>query len=408
MKKHIQKICGIVAALWAAFSLSSLGAVAYYQKTLPDQFYVSAADAVSFSGATPFSFATGTDERAQQAAAGAGSQNFFTDINLFGIIPVKDVHVSVADKPVVTVSGRPFGVKMYTDGAVVVGISPVKTKDGTQTPGAEAGLQVGDVIVTLGGQQIKSYTDITAQAKAGQPLVCEYLRGGSRCATTITPAPASDGGYKLGVWVRDSSAGIGTMTFVAGSGDSLLFAGLGHGISDVDTKDIMPLATGEIVSAKISGVKKGQSGTPGELKGTFTSQEALGTLRQNGETGVYGIFHQKPQGTTMPVAYKQEVKEGKAQILCTLAGDTPQLYDIEIEKINLNDRERTKNMLIRVTDSQLLETAGGIVQGMSGSPIIQQNQLVGAVTHVLVNDPTRGYGIFAENMWDSTKTVTNS
>lgn len=409
MKKQIQKICGLAAALWAAFSLSSLGAVAYYQKTLPDQFYVSSADAVSFSGATPFSFATGTDERAREAAASVGgSQNFFTDVNLFGLIPVKDVHVSVADKPVVTVSGRPFGVKMYTDGAVVVGISPVKTKDGAKTPGEEAGLQVGDVIVTLGGQPIKSYTDITAQAKAGQPLICEYMRGGSRYSTTVTPALSSEGGYKLGVWVRDSSAGIGTMTFVAGSGDNLIFAGLGHGISDVDTKDIMPLATGEIVSARISGVQKGQSGTPGELKGLFTSEKALGTLRQNGETGVYGLFHQAPQGTTMPVAYKQEVKEGAAQILCTLDGDTPKLYDIDIEKINLNDRERTKNLLIRVTDSELLEKAGGIVQGMSGSPIIQNNQLVGAVTHVLVNDPTRGYGIFAENMWESTKTVSVS
>ncbi len=199
MKKQIQKICGLAAALWAAFSLSSLGAVAYYQKTLPDQFYVSSADAVSFSGATPFSFATGTDERAREAAASVGgSQNFFTDLNLFGLIPVKDVHVSVADKPVVTVSGRPFGVKMYTDGAVVVGISPVKTKDGAKTPGEEAGLQVGDVIVTLGGQPIKSYTDITAQAKAGQPLVCEYMRGGSRCSTTVTPGLSSEGGSSRG------------------------------------------------------------------------------------------------------------------------------------------------------------------------------------------------------------------
>ncbi|MBC3516400.1 SpoIVB peptidase [Neobittarella massiliensis] len=391
-----------LAAAALAVTMPLFGAVSYYQKTLPDSFYMQSADSAYFSGNELLHFSSGTGQKAAEASTGL-NQNFFTDVNLFGVIPIKDVHVSVADKPQVVVSGEPFGVKMFTDGVVVVGISPVQTKSGSENPGEKAGLKVGDVIVQVNSQTVKSNDDLIALARTGDKLNIHYRRDGSDGYTSIQPVESKDGGYKIGIWVRDSTAGIGTMTFIDATRG--VFAGLGHGISDSDTREIMPLENGEIVDAAISGVKKGKAGTPGELRGNFFNSSVLGSLKQNGETGVYGQYYRQAEGETLPIAYKQEVKAGAAQILTTIDGETPTLYDIEIEKVGLNDREKTRNMVIHITDGILLSKTGGIVQGMSGSPILQNGQLVGAVTHVLVNDPTRGYGIFAENMYDTARQI---
>ena len=197
--------------------------------------------------------------------------------------------------------------------------------------------------------------------------------------------------------MRDSTAGIGTITFY--NPETGAFGGLGHGICDTDTTELMPLLNGEIVPVTISGVTKGQKGSPGELKGYFASNESVGTLSANVEEGVYGNLDTAPAGSTpLKAAMKQEVKAGAAQILTTIDGSGPQYYDIQVESIDYHENQSSKNMVIHVTDSALLEKTGGIVQGMSGSPIIQNGKIVGAVTHVFVNDPTRGYGIFAENM----------
>ena len=205
------------------------------------------------------------------------------------------------------------------------------------------------------------------------------------------------------MWVRDSSAGIGTLTFYSPS--SQVFAGLGHPVCDVDTGETLPLSSGEIVPAKIYSVNRGVSGTPGELRGGF-EKGTLGNLTVNGETGIYGTLSNLPTlNDPVPVAMKQQVKSGSAQVLTTIDGTTPKLYDIRIDQVRYNDSSPTRNMVIVITDQELLDKTGGIVQGMSGSPILQDGKLIGAVTHVFVNDPTKGFAIFAENMLKTAETV---
>ena len=214
---------------------------------------------------------------------------------------------------------------------------------------------------------------------------------------------ASDEVYRCGIWVRDSSAGIGTVTFYDPS--TGVFGGLGHAVCDVDTGGVMPLAEGQVVPVSIHGVQKGEAGTPGELQGSFLTTLSCGELRKNTETGVYGVLNRNPAAgrEAIPICLRQEVKEGPVQILTTISGTEPALYDAVIEKVSLGDHTPTKNLILRITDPELLSKTGGIVQGMSGSPILQDGKLAGAVTHVFVNDPTRGYGIFAENMLDAAR-----
>ena len=230
-------------------------------------------------------------------------------------------------------------------------------------------------------------------------------RGNLTFSVEVTAVKSvSEERYKLGAWVRDSSAGIGTLTFYdPGSG---IFGGLGHAVCDIDTGEILPLQSGEVVPVNISGVVRGEVGEPGELRGSFAKGSVLGTLAQNGETGVYGQMRGfLTNQEAMSVAMKQEVHTGSAQIITTIDSGGYQYYDVQIEKVHFNDGSPTRNLIVRITDETLLEKTGGIVQGMSGSPIIQDGKLVGAVTHVFVNDPTRGYGIFAENMLKTAASV---
>ncbi|MCL2884594.1 MAG: SpoIVB peptidase, partial [Oscillospiraceae bacterium] len=223
----------------------------------------------------------------------------------------------------------------------------------------------------------------------------------------LTPVKSvTENRYKAGMWVRDSAAGIGTLTFyVPGTN---IFAGLGHAICDTDTGETMPLASGEIVPARIYSIKPGVAGTPGELRGGF-EMGSLGSLTVNGDTGTYGQLTSLPAvHDAVPVAMKQEVKPGAAQILTTIDGTDPVLYDVRIDQVKYSDASPTRNLVITITDPRLLDKTGGIVQGMSGSPILQNGKLVGAVTHVFVNDPTRGYGIFAENMLKTADSVAQS
>ncbi|MDD3262166.1 MAG: SpoIVB peptidase S55 domain-containing protein, partial [Oscillospiraceae bacterium] len=205
----------------------------------------------------------------------------------------------------------------------------------------------------------------------------------------------SAGGWRAGLWVRDSAAGVGTLTFY--DPQTKTFAGLGHGITDPDTHTIMPFGCGDIVPVTVSGVRSGTPGSPGELEGYFTSDSPIGTLYANSERGVFGKMKQAPSGKAVPLCPASEVKSGPVQILCTIDGGAPKAYSAEIELLNIRGTQN-KNMILHVTDEALLSKTGGIVQGMSGSPVLQQGRLVGAVTHVFVNDPTRGYGILAENM----------
>lgn len=296
--------------------------------------------------------------------------------------------------------GYPFGVKFYTKGVVVVGLSDVETEKGFISPADTAGFKKGDIITAADGTQINTVEETAAiiEQCAGQEISFTVKRGGEVLDLTLTPVKAqSDGKYKSGMWIRDSTAGIGTVTYI--DPETLSFGGLGHGICDSDTGTIMPLARGTVVNVDISEIIRGVGGRPGELKGDFGT-DRTGILHTNSSAGVFGVFDSMPPKTAyeaISVAPADSVYEGKAQIYSSIRKGENNIYEIEITKID-TDSADSKNFVIKVTDPALIELTGGIIQGMSGSPIIQDGKLVGAVTHVLVNDPTRGYGIFIETM----------
>ena len=296
--------------------------------------------------------------------------------------------------------GMPFGVKFLTEGVIVTQISSVKTQGGEKSPAKTAGMLAGDIIIEVNGAPVGDAESLItlAENSNGAPLTVTYLRDGKRANAKITPVKsAEDGKYKTGLCVKDSGAGIGTVTYILPS--DMSFGGLGHGICDGQTGRVIPMERGSVVGVAISGVVKGISGTPGEVRGYFSSGKT-GTLLKNTEWGVFGVFAAMPSGVVsepLPVGMRNELKEGKAYIYSTLEGSTPQKYEIEICDIKINSSSN-KCFTVKVTDGALLNKSGGIVQGMSGSPIIQNGKLVGAITHVLVNDPTTGYGILIENM----------
>lgn len=324
---------------------------------------------------------------------------------LGGWLPVRTIRAVVTERPTVTVCGTPFGVKMFSEGALVVGFSNVNTAAGPENPAKAAGLRLGDRVIRIGSTATEDNDAVKQALEAAQGGAVEvvYVRSGEQRQTSLTPVwDASSAQWRAGMWVRDSSAGVGTLTFA--DEEKGVFAGLGHPISDSDTGESIALRSGEIVPCQITGCSKGTAGSPGELKGRFLSAHAIGTIRINGENGVYGSTRARFAGQKMEVAFAQEVEAGDAEIWTTTSGETPRAYRVKIEKIS--DADPRRNMVLRVVDRELLAQTGGIVQGMSGSPIVQNGRLVGAVTHVLVNDPTRGYGIFAQTMLEQAERVT--
>ena len=407
MKLTAKKIIKPIFTAASLLSTAVLTLAYLFGNHLPDHFQVVEGGSLTFQH-MPVR-AVYNDSALSQAELGdtalAGSE-YSVDLKLFGIIPVKEAQVDVVGEMYVVPSGTTFGIKILTEGVLVVGMSDVDGQEGLSNPAKNAGIKEGDIILSIDGQTVSSNEDVAAviEKSEGRSLRMELQRDNMTFTVAFTPVlSATENKYKAGLWVRDSSAGIGTLTFYDPA--TGIAAGLGHGICDVDTGDLLPLSSGELVGAKIHNVVKGKVGSPGELRGQFTDG-TLGNLLMNGETGVYGrTADLSTGGQWMKIAMKQEVETGPAQILTTIDDGEPRLYDCEIEKVHFNDESLTQNMVIRVTDPELLETTGGIVQGMSGSPIIQNDCLVGAVTHVFVNDPTKGYGIFAENMYNSAKSV---
>ena len=338
--------------------------------------------------------------RSREKSSPFPRKNGTASLTVLGGIAVKQVDVQFVDREMVIPCGYPFGIKMFTEGVVVVGLTDVEENGIFRNPAQEAGIRVGDVLTELDGQTVSLNEDVAAiiASSGGREISYTLKRKDQTLTGTLQPIRADSGEYKAGIWVRDSSAGIGTMTYYDPS--TMIFAGLGHAVCDVDTGETLPLGKGEIVDVTITSVEKGISGQPGSLQGSFEGSRLAGFMAVNSETGVYGQLTSLPVSTLkpVPIAMKQEVREGAAQIYTTISGCTPQCYDIVIESVNLSSTAKTKSMVIRVTDPELLEATGGILQGMSGSPILQDGKLVGAVTHVFVNDQTRGYGIFAENM----------
>lgn len=385
---------------WLIFSYVSLFAY------IPDEIYVSrGSDETEFAKGLPIV----VDEveniqpvfGAQRVGAAADSDGVLL-CRLFDLIPVKQVVVHDADRQMVTAAGTNIGIYLKNSGVLVVECGSFTDQTGALISPAAYRIRSGDIIRTVDGEAVASKEDLirAVEESGGRQMVLQIVRGSDTINVAVTPEVASDGTNKLGLWVRDDIAGIGTLTFVTEGQD---YGALGHGVSDIDTGELIQIDTGSIYETKITGISKGKRGTPGEVTGLiqFRSSAYLGTIGENGENGIYGKLEQLPDALQrveeLPVGYKQEITPGSAQIICSVEGER-KAYEIEIESVDYHPREVNKGIRYRVVDEQLLETTGGIIQGMSGSPIIQNGRLIGAVTHVFVDDPTRGYGIFAECM----------
>lgn len=301
--------------------------------------------------------------------------------------------------------GRAVGIKLFSDGVVVVGTSEVVTGEGKVNPAKACGLKEGDIITHINSTEVDSIEEVAAllQELEGETMRISAIRDDRSVLLTAQAVycPA-DSTYKLGAWIRDSMAGIGTVTFYCP--DTGTFGALGHGINDLDTALLMPLDSGTILPANVSGVQKGEVGAPGQLRGVFETESTLGSLTANTAEGVFGTMDSSDwfEGQTMETAQRNEVKAGNATILSNISGDEVEEYSIKILKVYpASASQGGRDFLIQVTDKRLLETTGGIVQGMSGSPILQNGKVVGAVTHVMVDDPTTGYGIFIGNMLEA-------
>jgi stage IV sporulation protein B len=298
--------------------------------------------------------------------------------------------------------GQPIGIKLTTNGVLVVGLSDIEGKNGEKlSPAGEAGIQIGDSIIKINGTTIKDSKDLIDKVNKDGKINIILLRKNKSIEKTVTPLKSEvDGNYKLGIWVRDSTAGVGTLTFYDKTSGK--FAALGHPITDVDTGTLLTVKDGSLINSTIISVKKGIKGDPGEIRGIFINEEnPIGNIKENTMCGIYGDkfkIGKSKVNKPIEVAFKDEIKEGDAKILTTINGEEPKYYNIKIEKLFSQDAPGPKSMVIKVTDPELLKKTGGIVQGMSGSPIIQNNRIVGAVTHVLINNPDTGYGVYVEWM----------
>jgi len=326
-------------------------------------------------------------------------------LSLFGIVPVKDIEVNSIPARELIVCGNTVGIKLYIKGILVVGVSGVITPEGREIiPVKGSGIEPGDFIVEVNNKKIEKISDLSkiVEESGSSEVELKYLHENRILTSRVAPAQCiEDGKYRLGLWVRDSTAGIGTLTYI--EAETGKFGALGHGITDIDTGIMMPVRIGELLKSSVQGIRKGKQGNPGELQGDFLeSPEVIGDIFWNTAFGVFGqikkeLINELP-GEKYPVGTRSVVKEGPAIILSNINGEHVEAFSIEIQKVAKKNLSGPKSMVLKITDSRLLSETGGIIQGMSGSPIIQDGRIVGAVTHVLVNDPSRGYGIFIETM----------
>ena len=309
----------------------------------------------------------------------------------------------------VILGGMPVGIYMKADGVLVLGTDEIECIDGVKYAPANNLVREGDYIIGLNGRKIESKSElVSAVAKMdSSEAILEIRREGEEIQVKMNAVQVTEEDYKLGVWVKDSMQGLGTVTYLKEDGS---FGALGHGIYDTDSSDLLEMREGRLYHTDILGVKKGIKGTPGGIEGViiYHARNYLGFIEENTDIGIYGRIEDLnaflDEKKVVPVAKKKQVKLGNATIYCTVENSI-ETFEVEIEQIDYFPREKNKGMVIRITDERLLEKTGGIVQGMSGSPVIQNGKLVGAVTHVLVNDPTRGYAIFIENMLETANQV---
>ena len=322
---------------------------------------------------------------------------------LFGVVPIRSVRVVHTERQYLVPGGVAVGITLHTRGVLVVGMGSVRTSDGMLSPGSAAGLQPGDLILAVGGQEIENTAHLAAICAAQDGVVTlEVERSGALITVRIYPAlDVESGEYRLGLWVRDSTAGVGTLSFY--DENSGWFGALGHAVSDVDTQSTLSVRDGKLVAAEVMDVMRGMPGEPGELLGAFSGTgPQIGSILLNTDYGIYGTMAQSYRGAqagAVPMAYAYEAHEGPATILSTVSGSSVQPFSCNIIRVSTQQTPGTKGMIVQVNDAELIERTGGIVQGMSGSPILQDGKLIGVVTHVFVNDPTKGYCIYAEWMY---------
>ncbi len=387
LKERLKRAClgGVACALILILSLLAL-----YSLVIPKTVSCFAGDSVpSYMGATFYA----DDEESLTSTKMQG------EYRLFGAIPVRSVTVTRLQDVKVYVGGIPFGLKFSTKGALVVGF-----EDESSSPAYKAGLRLYDTVTKINGKEISNANELARAVESGNEVTLTYERAGREATVKFKPQyHESEKRYSLGIYLKDSGAGIGTLTYVLADGS---FGGLGHGICDGETGELTAISGGSILDVCINGIVRGNRGAPGELKGYFNSSK-VGAISKNTECGVFGALASIPQkisDKTYSVGLKGELKEGAATLLCTLDDNVRREYSIEISNINRN-ATGNKCFTVKITDPELISKTGGIVQGMSGSPIIQNGKLVGAVTHVMINDPTVGYGIFIENMLTQSASV---
>ena len=388
------------------FVVMSLGLVCFawgsLMQLIPDQIRVSDPDHVTVGEHLPVS----CDWKAEQEVfAGQGEQTLQMTCRFLGIIPVKKVTVQVVDEKEVVAVGDSVGILLNTSGVYVASVAQIKDLYGRKQEPAAHIVKEGDYIRAVNGEPVKTKEELlhAVSESQGKELVLTLLRAGETLNCKVQPVQTGKDEYRIGLWIKDDLAGVGTITYIDRAGN---FGALGHGISSSETKELLSLDRGKLYQSRIAAINKGQKGTPGELVGMiyYTDDNYYGEILANTQEGIFGkltkISEEAAGMKPIAIGYKQEIQAGPAEIYCNVDGEI-RSYDIEIEEVKMNSRNKNKSMLIRVTDPVLLQKTGGIVQGMSGSPIIQNGKIVGAVTHVLVNDPTRGYGIFIENMLDA-------
>lgn len=320
-----------------------------------------------------------------------------------GVLPLKTIKVHTVEKQEVLVSGSPVGIYMETKGVLVIDSGEITDREGIRRTPAEHIIQSGDYICEIDGKVLTGKRQLMqlVRENQGEPMELQVIRHQETIKLEMTPVETEDGSYKLGIWVRDNIQGIGTLTYVEPNGT---FGALGHGISDADTGERLEISDGDLYRADILSICKGTAGTPGELRGVINYREEnrIGTICGNSQYGIRGQMEPGKYAESMkkiPTGLKQEIQTGKAEIRCDI-GDGIREYQCEILEIDSNARDTNKCFVLRITDDDLLSRTGGIVQGMSGSPVLQNGKLIGAITHVFVNDPTKGYGIFIENMME--------
>lgn len=305
--------------------------------------------------------------------------------------------------------GDLVGLKLYTQGVLVVGISEIEGEDNkTYKPFEDAGIEQGDSILEINNEEVDSTQKLLAcvSKSHGKPMKVTYLKDGEEKSATITPVKTGDNTYKLGLWVRDAAAGVGTLSFYDMQTKSVV--SLGHGIQDIDTGEMVDISSGEFVTSTIVNIKRGEKNNPGKIEGSIENSKDIGDIYGNTKFGVYGHLPKDglislEEANAMEIAGRNEIKEGDASVICSLEDGKKEEYAVKIQKLFRNNNENNKSMIVKVTDQRLLDKTGGIIQGMSGSPILQNGKLIGVLTHVLVSDPTTGYGVFADLMIEGMK-----